>query len=126
MEVTLGTSNNRHSRVKVARVIAEQFVCNPLPYEYTEVNHKDFDRTNNKAENLEQCSHKNNVSYSALAGHYKCHNGENNGRAKLNQSIVDEIREAYCNGKTIAEISKLYDKPYSTIFNIVHNKTQIK
>ena len=63
MEVTLGTSENRHSRVKVHRVIADAFIPNPnnLP----EVNHKDYDRSNNRSENLEWCSHLDNIKYSS-------------------------------------------------------------
>ena len=55
MEVTLGTTKNRHSRVKVHRVIAEQFVPNPLGL--PEVNHIDYNRKNNNANNLEWTTH---------------------------------------------------------------------
>lgn len=47
--------------VKVHRVVAEAFIQNPhgLP----EVNHKDENKTNNAASNLEWCSHKYNSGY---------------------------------------------------------------
>ena len=46
----------------VHRLVAEAFIENPN--NFTEINHKDFDKTNNKAENLEWCSRKYNVNYS--------------------------------------------------------------
>lgn len=122
MEVTLGTSENRHSRVKVHRVIADAFIPNPnnLP----EVNHKDYDRSNNRSENLEWCSHLDNIKYSSTKGRFKnTKSGENNGRSKLTTSIVSKIREEYNNNTKISVLSKKYGIPYSTIFNIVHNKT---
>lgn len=61
--------------VKIHRLVAEHFLNNPnhLP----EVNHKDYDRTNNNVDNLEWSTHKENVQYSAKAGHYK-HYGSSN------------------------------------------------
>jgi hypothetical protein len=49
---------------KVHRLVAEYFVFNPKPEAYNEVNHKDEDRTNNNANNLEWCDRKYNTYYS--------------------------------------------------------------
>lgn len=56
-------------------MVAEAFIPNPdnLP----EVNHKDYDRTNNTVSNLEWSTHADNVIYSSHAGHYS-HFGEDN------------------------------------------------
>lgn len=60
LTVTL-SKNNRVKNAKVHRLVAEAFVENPgrLP----EVNHKDEDKTNNCAENLEWCNHLYNAVY---------------------------------------------------------------
>ena len=46
----------------VHRLVAETFIENP--YGYTEINHKDENRLNNKVENLEWCTHEYNINYS--------------------------------------------------------------
>ena len=52
----------------VHRLVAQAFLENPqaLPM----VNHKDFDKTNNAVENLEYCTARYNMAYSAMAGKY--------------------------------------------------------
>lgn len=50
-------------RFSVHRLVAQAFVENPNPSEFTEVNHKDEIKTNNKADNLEWCSRSYNVNY---------------------------------------------------------------
>lgn len=45
----------------VSRLVAIAFI--PNPNNYSEINHKDFDKTNNCVDNLEWVSHKINMQY---------------------------------------------------------------
>lgn len=60
IEVSL-SKNNVSVRRKVHRLVAEAFVDNPM--NLAEVNHKDENRSNNRADNLEWCTHKYNIDY---------------------------------------------------------------
>lgn len=76
---------------------------------------------------MEWVSHQDNISYSVKAGHYEDrHGGEKNGRAKTTYEEVCKMRDEYANGAPIYEIAKKYGKPWSTVGNIVHNKTWIQ
>lgn len=59
------TKNNIQK--KVHRLVAEAFL--PNPEGKTDVNHKDYQRDNNCASNLEWLTHKENVIYQAEQGH---------------------------------------------------------
>ena len=67
MVVTVGKKNNRTS-IGVHRMVALAFLPNPdnLP----EVNHKDFNRENNRVDNLEWCTHIENIQYTINAGRH--------------------------------------------------------
>lgn len=89
--VRLGDWRKR-KQFSVHRLVAQYFVHNPNPEEYVEVNHLDFDRLNNNADNLEWCTHLQNIEYSLNAGrmYYQQHDlsGENNpnfGNRKLSK-----------------------------------------
>lgn len=73
----------------VHRLVAEKYVQNPnnLP----QVNHKDGDKTNNRAENLEWVSNVENRNHAVKSG-LQIH-GERCPWAKLTQKDVDYIRE---------------------------------
>lgn len=77
--------NGKNVTICIHILVARAFVPNPL--NLPEVNHKDTNRKNNKASNLEWCTHHENVLYSAKLGRYKRY-GEQNpnyGNKKLKE-----------------------------------------
>ena len=69
-DVTL-SMNGRDKTFRIHRLVAKAFL--PNPYGYKEVNHINFNRADNNVENLEWCSHENNIGHSA-----RNFSGENN------------------------------------------------
>lgn len=67
-------------RSKIARLVSIAFIPNPL--EKPEINHIDFDRTNNCVSNLEWVTHKENIKHLMSAGRHYTQttniNGSNN------------------------------------------------
>ena len=122
-EVTLGDTKHRNGKVKVHRIVASLFVDNPREYE--EVNHLDFNRTNNVYTNLQWCSHKDNIDYSVKAGNYKTvlKQGENNGRALLTVDDVVEIKQMLKDGVSNIKIGEKFGVAPSTIWNIKAGNT---
>ena len=53
--------NKQKTRIKIHRLVAEAFIPNPNNLQY--VNHKDKNKQNNKANNLEWCTIEYNVNY---------------------------------------------------------------
>lgn len=56
------TKNGQRKAFTVHRLVATVFI--PNPNKHPSINHKDEDRTNNRVENLEWCTHSYNVRYS--------------------------------------------------------------
>ncbi len=55
------SKNNKQKNFLIHRLVAEAFV--PNKNNYQEINHKDENIRNNKADNLEWCDHKYNINY---------------------------------------------------------------
>lgn len=55
--------DNKRKQLLVHRLVAEAFVFNDNPNDYKCVNHKDENKANNRADNLEWCSQKYNMNY---------------------------------------------------------------
>lgn len=53
--------NHKSRTFKIHRIVAQVFLSNPN--NYTEVNHKDENKKNNKVDNLEFCTHIYNQNY---------------------------------------------------------------
>lgn len=85
--------------VKVHRIVAKEWVKNHD--DKLVVNHIDFDRSNNKASNLEWCTLSENAKHSYKHGRIKkpiCTNfvkGSKVGTSKLTEEQVIEIRKKF-------------------------------
>lgn len=100
MVITTGKTGCRKTS-SVHRMVAEAFIPNPdnLP----EVNHIDCDRTNNHVNNLEWCSHFDNIHYSIKMGNHICTtniNGKNNPNFGC-----DTLKRKYADNPELAKIN---------------------
>lgn len=106
--------NNKQKSYSVHRLVCEAYKAN---WDSTlEVNHLDFDRTNNNVCNLEMCTHSENVWHSTV-----------NGRGRwdgIPSHIVQQIRQlkGYVGQRQLA---RLYSVARSTVSDIHNNKTRV-
>lgn len=125
VRTTLGSSC-RKIHIIIHKAVAYTFLPNPdnLP----EVNHKDGDRTNNRADNLEWCSPHYNQQHKYDTGHFDRSkiSGENNHASKLTWDDVRYIRENYqpgVRGKGMKTMAKMFGVSSPIIRCVVENKT---
>jgi hypothetical protein len=93
------------------RIVAQAFV--PNLNNKPEINHKDFNKKNNIYTNLEWCTHSENHKHlfdNGIKNKYFINNtGSNNGRTKLVESEVRQIKILLANGKKHKDIAKLFN-----------------
>ena len=95
-----------HNAMKnVHRLVAEAFVENPMGY--TEVNHKDENKANNRADNLEWCDRSYNCRYGSKNGAVR---GINNPMNKFDEDMVREIKRTYIPGDKERGVTGLANK----------------
>lgn len=104
----------------VHRLVAKAFI--PNPDNKQAVNHKDGNRSNNRVENLEWVTPKENVIHSFKFGsRKKCKNiPKKTILTDFQISQIDKLREFY----TVSQISKLFNIEYQSLKNIIHKKKQ--
>jgi hypothetical protein len=90
-----------------------------------EVNHKRTDKTNNRYDNLEYKTHKQNQQHAAALGLLgTSHLGSSNGRSKLTETDVVEIRSIpgirHRTKAKLGKIAMVYGVSKGSIWNIVH------
>ena len=92
-------------RIHTHKLIALTFIGdNPAALE---INHKDHDKTNNAAENLEYMTRLENLRYSIAAGRFD-KRGEKHHGAKLKEVDVLAIRQSIAQGVTRQSLSARY------------------
>lgn len=93
---TLIVCNGKLKPVTIHRLVAETWISNP--FNKSQVNHINFIRNDNRVENLEWCTPKENTLHSYKNGRIimptnaPAMQGSKNGCSKLNEQQVKEIR----------------------------------
>lgn len=120
--VTVVLSKNGMEKNKlVHRLVAESFI--PNSSNLREVNHIDFNKTNNYVKNLEWCDRKYNSQHSQDGFRQERKYGEKSHFAKLSDRDVLDIRYAKNKGCSNKFISECYDVSYSTICKVINGVT---
>lgn len=89
--VALSNRPAPQKKVLVHRIVAQLFIANPNGKPF--VNHIDSDRANNRVDNLEWCTHQENVFHCHSKGRISF--GEKKKNAKLTEEKVKEIWKTY-------------------------------
>lgn len=108
------SKNRKKKNYYVHRLVAEAFIDNPDNKKI--VNHKDFNKRNNHFSNLEWCTQKENVNYSASRmRHRKQYNASKTGekyiyfRKERNEYRIVVDKKEYKTEKTLKEAIKKRD-----------------
>lgn len=104
----------------VHRLVAEAFISNPNSY--VVVNHKDGDKSNNWADNLEWCTHEQNMRHAFLNG--LTTRGDKNASTILSSREVTEIRKLAKTGLySQSMLGEMFGVCQGNIHAIVSRKT---
>lgn len=98
------------------RLIAETFLPNPLNKRF--INHKDGNKLNNSLDNLEFCTHSENIQHAYNTGLIK----------RKGKTVIDSITGQQF--KNVREAANAYGLKYTTLKNYLnikrHNPTSLK
>lgn len=111
----------KYKTLRIHRLVAIGFI--PNPDNYPEVNHKNGDKMKNDITNLEWCTGLENIQHAWKNGLIKGLKGQENGRAKLDDDKVKEIKRKYTRKRgEIAKLAREYNVSWSLVKLIVTNK----
>jgi hypothetical protein len=115
--------NKKGRSYRIHRLVAEAFI--PKSENKTDVNHINGDKTDNRVENLEWCTKKQNSQHAIDTGLLvpPIFRGEENSNSKLKNETVMDLRALYKSGMRVVDIAKKYNLKLPTVEGIVYNKT---
>lgn len=104
----------------IHRLIAQTYLTNPEGKLF--INHKDNNPSNNKIDNLEWCTAKENTAQIIRLGRNKF--GEGNHFAKLTVDQVKKIRELRASGLNNHKVANMFGVHWTTV-SMLHNRRKI-
>jgi HNH endonuclease len=109
----------------IHRLLAIQFI--PNPESKPQVNHKDSNRANNALENLEWCTHAENMQHSYRNGrkNTKWHKRPAVKNRKMDFHHAETIRIMDKRGYTYHDISQIFPMSSTSYYKIIKNLTWI-
>ncbi|MHA2068644.1 MAG: HNH endonuclease [Candidatus Thorarchaeota archaeon] len=113
--------------IKIHRLVAQTWINNPL--NKPQINHINNDRTDNRIENLEWVTHKENIQHMMEQGRQSKNNGEKCGTHVLKEPQVREIlkyqmmRPQMSNLSMSVELAKKYPIKSESIRHILKGNT---
>lgn len=111
--------NGKPLQAKVHRLVAEAFIENPLLLPL--INHRNGIKIDNKVDNLEWCTPKDNIIHAYQTGLCAGRPGASNSMAKLCIEQVRWIRTLREDGLTPTQIARSMQLPRSTVNNIFYD-----
>jgi len=114
--VTLQRSDTSKNLISIHRLVAMTFI--PNPENKPHVNHINGVKTDNRVENLEWVTPKENIHHSIKNGFQKT-----SGNRKLNDNDALIIRDAIKEGFSLAQICGYFKIEKTIAYNIKRNKT---
>lgn len=99
---------------RLHRLVAAVWVSNPEGKPF--VNHKDCNKKNNQAGNLEWCTHGENIAHAVANNRHLIRlRGSAHPRSVLTEGDVLEIRRRHAEGETLAKIAQSFGCSWATI-----------
>lgn len=120
-EVVSLYKNGKQRKFLIHRLVAQAYIPNPKGLR--EVNHKNGNRLDNRVENLEWVSSKENKSHAWKVGLYS-HRGEKHWNSVIQDSEVIEMRKLFKEGKSTRQIAEKFSRNYFTTRGIVMERVR--
>lgn len=118
---------SKQRKKRVHRIVAEAFLEPSKNPKRTMINHKDSDRKNNSVNNLEWCSHRENILHATQKGNIKCNRDYTKSVDRDIEVDVKVIRYMYETTRiTQEELASLFNMSTATVFSIINLKTHKK
>ena len=117
------TKNKNHKNIAIHRLVAQEFISNPE--NKPQVNHINGIKTDNRVENLEWATNRENARHAWANNLCQRKKGEKNHNAKFTNEQAKQIRAEYIyHSKThgTVALSKKYSVASATIRRIVKTK----
>lgn len=120
VKVDMVSNDGERKTYSVHRLVAKYFIQNP--YNHPQVNHIDGNKRNNKVENLEWISARDNIRHARLTGLQKTKYGSETSSNKIQEKDVLEIFSLRKMNVSVKEIADKFSMSPQNIYDIINRK----